>query len=121
LNHARSEAIKRNTRVLMCVRNLAGTGCGTGTNWQNGWVVCTDADGNDVCDDSTASNPNPVIVRPALDAALTLAGSAASVRFNANSSQGGGSTTATLSLGGTWSGATSRVVSVAGTGYISKQ
>jgi type IV fimbrial biogenesis protein FimT len=121
LNHARSEAIKRNTRVLMCVRNSAGTGCGTGTNWQAGWVVCTDANGNDACDDSTATNPNPAIVRPALDAALTLTGSAASVRFNANSSQGGGSTAATLSLGGTWSGATSRVVSVAGTGYISKQ
>ncbi len=121
LNHARSEAIKRNTRMLMCVRNVAGTGCETGTNWQAGWLVCTDANGDDACDASTATNPNPVIVRPALDAALTLTGSAASVRFNANSSQGGGAAAATLTLGGTWSGATSRVVSVAGTGYISKQ
>jgi type IV fimbrial biogenesis protein FimT len=121
LNHARSEAIKRNTRMLICVRDVAGTGCATGTNWQAGWVVCTDTDANDACDASTATNPNPVIVRPALDATLTLTGSAAAVRFNANSSQGGGAAAATLTLGGTWSGATSRVVSVAGTGYISKQ
>ncbi|MEI8031441.1 MAG: GspH/FimT family pseudopilin [Comamonadaceae bacterium] len=121
LNHARSEAIKRNTRVLMCVRDAAGTGCATGTNWQAGWLVCTDADANDACDASTATSPNPVIVRPALDATLSLTGSAAAVRFNANSSQGVGTTAATLTLGGTWSGATSRAVSVAGTGYISKQ
>lgn len=39
LNLARSEAIKRNTRVTVC-RSNNGTGCG-GT-WNNGWIVFVD-------------------------------------------------------------------------------
>ncbi|TXT27357.1 MAG: type IV fimbrial bioproteinis protein FimT [Gallionellaceae bacterium] len=42
LNRARSEAIKRNMRVLVCVRDAAGTNCGAGTDWSNGWLVCYD-------------------------------------------------------------------------------
>lgn len=122
LNQARGEAIKRNTRVLVCVRNAAGTGCDAlaGTNWQAGWVVCTgtDASGNGVCDASTAANPNPVVVRPPLDASMTLTGSAAFIRFNANSSQGAGGAAATLTLSGT--GTPIRVVSIAATGNITK-
>lgn len=127
LNQARGEAIKRNTRVLVCVRNTAGTGCAVSTNWLAGWVACTDADGDGTCDTSTATNPNPFIVRPALNAALTLtvldasASAISSLRFNANSSQGGGSSSVTLALGGTWSGSTARTITVAGTGNISRQ
>lgn len=119
LNQARSEAIKRNSRMLICVRNTAGTDCAAGTNWQVGWVICADADGDSACDASTTDNPNPVIVRPALNSQLTLTGSANSVRFNPNSTQGTG-TPATLTLVGTWSGATARVVTIAKTGNISK-
>jgi len=118
LNQARAEAIKRNARVLVCARNAAGTGCAGSTNWSVGWVACT---GDTACDAATATNLNPFIVRPALDAALTLTASAATVRFNANSSQGSAGTVVTLTLGGTWSGATARIVNVAGTGNISKQ
>ena len=128
LNQARAEAIKRNTRILVCVRNSAGTGCGSGANWQVGWVVCTDSlttatglppsDGE--CDATTADNPNPVIVRPALDAALTLTAPATPLHFNANSSQGNDGTVATLMLGGTWSGAVAHVITVAPTGNIAK-
>jgi type IV fimbrial biogenesis protein FimT len=121
LNQARGEAIKRNTRVLVCVRNAAGTDCAAGNDWRAGWVVCTDANSDNECDDSTESNPNPIIARPALDAALTLTTSASIVRFNANSSQGGGNASATLTMGGTWSGAASRVLVIAGTGNITKQ
>lgn len=126
LNQARGEAIKRNARMLACVRNAAGTDCAAGTNWQAGWVVCADSTtagttpelppSDGVCDASTATNPNPLIVRPALNAALTLTATAASVQFNANSS----ATANTLTLGGTWSGATARTIAVAGTGNISK-
>jgi len=49
LNLARSEAVKRNARVLVCVRNAAGTDCGTSTNWAAGWLVCYD--------NETASTP----------------------------------------------------------------
>jgi type IV fimbrial biogenesis protein FimT len=126
LSQARAEAIKRNARVLLCVRNTAGTGCAASTNWLSGWVACTDSNGDNACDTSTTSNPNPFIVRPALDSSLTLsaldAGATALslVRFNPNSTQGAGTSAATLTLGGTWSGATSRAITVAVTGNISK-
>lgn len=123
LNMARGEAIKRNTRTLMCRRNAAGTGCdtaGTVTDWRAGWVVCTDANADDACDAATATNPNPVLVRPPLDVSLTLTASAGLIRFNANSSQGAGGAAATLTLGGTWTGAAARAVSIAGTGNITK-
>jgi type IV fimbrial biogenesis protein FimT len=45
---ARSEAIKRNARVLMCV-SANGTSCATG-NWNQGWVVFHDANSNDAID-----------------------------------------------------------------------
>jgi type IV fimbrial biogenesis protein FimT len=130
LNHARAEAIKRNTRILVCVRDAAGTGCATGTNWQAGWLVCSDSTtagttpelppSDGLCDAGTAANPNPLIVRPALDAALTLTSTASAVRFNANSSQGSAGAEAILTLGGTWSGVVSREIKIAGTGNISK-
>jgi type IV fimbrial biogenesis protein FimT len=126
LNQARGEAIKRNSRVLLCVRNTAGTACAASTNWLSGWVVCTtDAVTSTACD--AASSPNPFIVRPALDASLTLtvtdaaAVALSNVRFNATSSQGAGSSAATFTLGGNWSGATAHTVTVAGTGNISRQ
>ena len=116
LNQARGEAIKRNARVVMCVRDIAGTDCGAGTNWQAGWLVCTALAGADTCAASTLTNPNPLVVRPPLDARLTLTGSATALRFNPNSS----AVAQTLTLGGTWSGAPARVVAVAVTGNISK-
>lgn len=126
LNLARAEAIKRNSRVLMCVRNTAGTGCGTSTNWLTGWVICTDSDASGGCDSATSSNPNPLVVRPALDANLTLsvtdaaAAALSVVRFNANATQGAGNSTATFGLSGSWTGATTNTITVAGTGNVAK-
>jgi type IV fimbrial biogenesis protein FimT len=119
LNQTRSEAIKRNTRVLICVRNVAGTDCGTGTNWQNGWLVCYDANNDDACDASAASNPNPINKRLALAGNLSLTGPAAVVRFNPNGTQGTGGA-AIFTLTGTWAGAASRTVTIAATGNISR-
>ena len=124
LNQARGEAIKRNGRVLVCVRNTAGTDCLTSTDWRLGWVVCSEGAANQ-CAVSTLTNPNPVLVRPALDPTLTLtavdalANAVGVIRFKADSTQGTG--LVTMALGGTWSGATFRYVCVAGTGNISKQ
>lgn len=120
LNQARGEAIKRNTRILVCGRNTGGTDCAGVTDWRVGWVVCTESGVANTCALGTADNPNPVIVRPPLDARLTLTAAAAAIRFNANSSQGAGGVATTLLLGGTWAGATPRTVTVAGTGNISK-
>lgn len=119
LNRARSEAIKRNTRVLICVRNTAGTDCGTGTNWQNGWLVCSDPDLDNLCDPATATDPNPIAVHTTLHARLTLTGSANVIRFNPSGTQGTGGA-ATLTLNGTWTGAQSNVASIAATGNISR-
>jgi type IV fimbrial biogenesis protein FimT len=128
LNRARSEAIKRNSRVLVCVR--AGTDaapvCGAVTNWQNGWVVCSDKDTvlddgipDGVCDAATAANPNPIAVHQALNANLTLTALAASVYFNPSGTQGAGGAT-TLTLAGNWTGAVNNVATIAATGNISK-
>lgn len=114
LNLARSEAIKRNNRVLMCIKNSDGTGCGTGTDWKFGWVVCT-AETDTTCAASATTNPNPLIVRAALANGLTLSGSSGLICFKPNGSQCS-TTPVTLTLGGSWTGATPRVVTVAGTG-----
>ncbi len=115
LNQARGEAIKRNVRVLMCVRNAAGTQCGAGTDWRAGWVICTEGAVADQCSSTT-----PMTVRPPLDTNLTLTGSAATVRFKPDSTQGVAGLPATLTVGGTWSGAAARTVTIAATGHISK-
>ena len=119
LNLARGEAIKRNSRMLMCARNVAGTDCDA--NWQLGWVVCIEAAIADTCAPPTVAVPNPVVViRPALDGNLTLVGSANAIRFNPNSSQGAGGANATLIVSGTWADAVARTATVAGTGNISR-
>jgi len=118
LNRARSEAVKRNRRVLVCVRGT-DTACGAGTNWQNGWLVCYDEDQDGTCDATSTTNPNPIVVHPAIHTRLTLTGSAAFFRFNPTGTQGAGGT-ATLTLAGTWAGAVSSVATIAATGNISK-
>lgn len=112
LNQARAEAIKRNRRALVCVRNAGGTACGTGTDWQNGWLVCADDNSDNDCAAADIIN-----MRPALDSRLTLVGSAAVMRFNASGSAVAGS----LTLDGTWAGATPRIITVAATGRVSSQ
>lgn len=119
LNRARSEAIKRNARVLVCVRDAAGTDCGAGTDWRNGWLACSDSNEDGSCDAATAANPNPITVHPALNAHLTLTGSAASIVFNPNGTQGAGGV-ATLTLSGNWSGAQNKITNIAATGNISR-
>ena len=117
MNQARGEAIKRNGTVLICGRNSNGTDCAAITDWRVGWVVCIEGSIVDKCAGAALNpNPNAVIVRPPLDAVLTLTTSVDPIRFRANS----GGTAATLTLGGTWSAAT-RTVAVAATGSISKQ
>ena len=107
LNLARGEAIKRNARILVCLRDVPGTGCVVGqADWRAGWLVCSDANADGACD----VNPtNPIVVRPALDASLTLTGPAAPIRFNANSSQGDGGVQVDWVLGGVWTVATTRL------------
>ncbi len=46
---ARSEAVKRNTRVVMC-KSASGAGCETEAAWEHGWIVFNDANGNGLVD-----------------------------------------------------------------------
>lgn len=117
LNQARSEAIKRNWRLLVCAANADGTDCSGSLDWRSGWVVCRQDDAIITeCEDSTLADPNPIIVRPPLADSLTLTSSVAVIRFFPNSS----ASNAVLTLGGTWSGAPNRTANVALTGNISK-
>lgn len=126
LNQARSEAIKRNVHVLVCTPNNAQTDCAASTNWQTGWLVCTEGAAGQ-CAAGTAANPNPVRVRPALGGVMTLVfatnptSTANQLRFNPNSTQyntGSAGSAVNLTLA---AGATTRVITVAATGHISKQ
>jgi len=131
LNLARGEAIKRNTSLIVCARDAAGTGCAG--DWRAGWVVCIEGVVNQ-CAPGTAASPNPLVVRSALDANLTLSlfdalGNAFAfpVRFSPTSAQTSQSDLLVrvgevrLRLAGIWTGAPTRTVSVAVTGNISRQ
>lgn len=128
LNTARSESITRNSRVLVCVKNTAGDGCDTnssaGARWANGWVVCFDRNSDNICDASSALEPNPIIVRSNIDSVLNLSvldsssGVVSTVRFNPNGTQGTTSSDVTFSVSGSWSGVTIKTVFVSRTGSI---
>lgn len=121
LNRARSEAIKRNRRVLVCVRST-DTACDVVLNWQNGWLVCYDVDQDGACDATSAANPNPIVVHQALNSRLALTGSTALIRFNPNGTQGlvGAAVVETLTLAFNPPSATNSVATIALTGNISK-
>lgn len=57
LNMARSEAIKRGTNVTLCKRNSAGTACNNAGNWEGGWLLFTDLNGNGAFADNGNSTP----------------------------------------------------------------
>lgn len=119
LGVARGEAIKRNARVLVCSGNLAN-GCTNNANWSaTGWIVCYDADKNGVCDVAAVDNPNPFVVRDALDATVSLAGPAAPVAYNPIGSQGvPGAANVVFTMKGTWTGAAAaKTISIAPTGF----
>ncbi|WP_296355207.1 GspH/FimT family protein [Ramlibacter sp.] len=50
LQLARSEAIKRNHRVVAC-RSAGGVNCASAGGWEQGWIVFDDANNNGLRDD----------------------------------------------------------------------
>lgn len=115
LNLARTEAIKRNARVLVCSGDLAN-GCTNQKAWAaTGWLVCYDMDKDGACDAATASNPNPFLVRAALAGSISITGPTAPVIYLPI-----GSVTAAASFDaqGAWSGApTKKTIAIAATGF----
>ncbi len=64
---ARSEAIKRNQRAVVC-KSSDGVSCVTSGNWDQGWLIFMDADA-----DNTLDGDEDIVSNfPALDAAITL-------------------------------------------------
>lgn len=114
---ARSEAVKRNSRVLFCARASATSNSCTGapsqSAWMNGWLVCYDRNANGVCDPSTAADPNPIRVHGALPAPVSLAGPAATLVFFPVGSASAG---ATFTLTGSTD--TTRTATIAPSGSI---
>lgn len=118
LHFARTEAIKRNSRVLVCARLADSSACAASPDWKTGWMVCYDADSDDQCDTGGAAGPNPMKVGGGLHDSLQLAGTAAPLRFNPIGTSNG---TTTLTLTGTWTGSTNRTATVATTGAVSSR
>jgi len=54
LNLARSEALARRDRVVVCPSNVTGTGCADSTNWSGGYIALM---GSDVSAAVDAANP----------------------------------------------------------------
>jgi type IV fimbrial biogenesis protein FimT len=69
LHLARSEAIKRNSRTVMCT-SATGTSCVASGGWQQGWLVFNDVNNNAVLDAGEAV----ILARQAQPAGLLLTG-----------------------------------------------
>lgn len=114
---ARSESIRRNSRVLLCARSSATSSiCATtvaAATWMNGWLVCYDLDADGICDASSSTDPNPVRVRSGPTPPLSMTGPVAAVIFfpvgNAS-----GAATFTVTAGGS----ASRSISLAPSGSV---
>lgn len=90
---ARSEAIKRATRVSLC-KSLNGTSCTTAGNWAQGWIVFTDGDDPGIID----GTDSVIQVRGTLEGTNTLIGNANVDDFISYGANGYGTLTGTLSL-----------------------
>lgn len=55
LNYARSEAVKRNQRIVVCKGNVE-TGCDKNRQWHDGWIVFADLNG-----DKTIGEDEPLL------------------------------------------------------------
>ena len=76
LSLARSEAIRRGTRVTVC-KSSSGTGCVTSGTWKDGWIVFVDANNDGAVDAAT----DIVRVHGAMTPGMTFNGNTALANF----------------------------------------
>ena len=69
LHLTRSEAIKRNSRVVMCI-SATGTSCAASGDWHQGWLVFHDANNNAALD----AGETVILGRPVFPPGLKLTG-----------------------------------------------
>lgn len=123
LQLARSEAIKRNARVVVC-KSAGGSACATAGGWERGWIVFHDLNNNALLD-----SDEPVLSRQAgLPAALRLTGNAQVKSYVSYTPLGVTQTASGAFQAGTWTvcwqsaGATTgRQVVIAGGGRVRLQ
>lgn len=72
LQLAKAESAARINPVTICKKNTAGTACITAGDWQQGWIVFSDANGNASVDAGEAV----VLNHEALDSRITFNGTA---------------------------------------------
>jgi type IV fimbrial biogenesis protein FimT len=86
LRHARSAAVMRNARVLVCP-SRDGRRCSPGDDWQHGWIVAKDVDH----DDQPDTGDSVIAVQAAMPAGTRVTTSAGrgEVAFQPTGSAGG--------------------------------
>ena len=73
LTLARSEAVARNKNVIMCRLNASSNGCSSSGNWEDGWVIWADIDGDGTLEEPNQDGDFEVLdSEPALDAGYTI-------------------------------------------------
>ncbi len=72
LQLAKAEAASRINPVSLCKSNPAGNACVAGGDWQQGWIVFSDANGNAAVD----AGDTVLLSHEALDATITFDGTA---------------------------------------------
>jgi len=72
LQFAKGEAASRTNWVTMCKKNAAGTACVAGGDWQQGWIVFSDINGNAAVD----AGDTVLLNHEALHASITFGGTA---------------------------------------------
>ncbi len=84
LNLARSEAIRRGSRVTVC-KSSDQASCVAGGSWEQGWIVFNDVNGNG----TVAAATDIIRVHEALTGNVTLSGDAALADYVSYVSSGG--------------------------------
>lgn len=74
LNLARSEAIRRGTRVTLC-KSSTGTSCTASGNWEQGWIAFVDTTRTGTSTASVDSGETVLLVQQALTGTTTIKGS----------------------------------------------
>lgn len=115
LNYARGEALARNAPVIVCAKAAASADCAAAPNWQAGWVVCVDANADNICDTTAAGGANPIRVRHAVSSATVITAGAAVLRFTP---AGGASGDSAFTIAGGRTAAPARSVRVAANGSV---
>jgi type IV fimbrial biogenesis protein FimT len=112
---ARSEAIKRNAAVTLCV-STDGATCATSGGWEQGWIVMCKTNGNNTC--NAAGTSVLVLQRePAAMTGLKITETSGALRLLAFQPTGVGATSASMTVcRAVPLGTTKRTIDISSTG-----